>query len=149
MALTPPHLLTDGRVLVAGGSPDGSNVLSSTQVYDPATNSWSAPVSMGTARSGHTATLVSDGRVVVAGGFNTSGSDLATTDIYNPATNNWSPGASLNTGRYLATATRIMNNRVLLVGGYSNSQNYLQPGPRSGISTVRLQTRRLQRLLPR
>src|SRR5919202_3477224 len=64
-------LLPDGRVLVVGGAETRSGLLTpvpSAEIYDPAANSWTAVGPLGTARSGHTATLLSDGRVIVAGG---------------------------------------------------------------------------------
>jgi hypothetical protein len=64
-------LLADGRVLIAGGYwSDGQKwrVLSSTEMYDPATGNFSPIGSMGTPREGHTATLLNDGRVLIAGG---------------------------------------------------------------------------------
>ena len=59
-------LLPIGKVLVAGGS-NGSD-LSSAELYDPASGTWTATGSLGTARSFHTATLLPNGKVLVAGG---------------------------------------------------------------------------------
>jgi hypothetical protein len=59
-------LLADGRVLVAGGY--NGAYLSSAELYDPATDSWSAAAPMSTAREYHTATLLPGGQVLVAGG---------------------------------------------------------------------------------
>ena len=42
-------LLPSGKVLVAGGY-DGSGVLSSAELYDPASGTWTATGSMSTAR---------------------------------------------------------------------------------------------------
>ena len=64
-------LLQDGRVFIAGGYwSDGQNwrVLSSTEMYDPATGTFSPIGSMGAPREGHTATLLDDGRVLFVGG---------------------------------------------------------------------------------
>jgi len=64
-------LLPDGRVLIAGGYwSDGQKglSLSSTEIYDPATGSYSPLGSMGATRNGHAATLLDDGRVLFVGG---------------------------------------------------------------------------------
>ncbi len=64
-------LLADGRVLIAGGYwSDGQEwrVLSSTEMFDPGTGAFSPIGSMGTPRSGHTATRLDDGAVLIVGG---------------------------------------------------------------------------------
>ena len=83
-------LLQDGRVLVAGGYwSDGQNwrVLSSTEVYDPATGTFSPTGSMGAPRDSHTATLLDDGRVLIAGGEdigNSGGVSVESALLYQP-----------------------------------------------------------------
>src|SRR5439155_1211205 len=59
--------LKDGRVLITGGS-TASGPTSETEIYDPATGSWTIGNSMAASRWGHTATLLADGRVLIAGG---------------------------------------------------------------------------------
>jgi hypothetical protein len=83
-------LLPDGRVFIAGGYwSDGQNwrVLSSTEMFDPATGKFSSIGSMGTPRQGHTATLLDDGRVLIAGGSdigNSGGVAVAPAVLYQP-----------------------------------------------------------------
>ena len=104
--------LDDGRVLVAGGVGPGGNITASAEIYDPATDSWSAAASLGTERAQHTATLLDNGRVLVAGG------GVASAEIYNPATNSWSATGSLAASRFAHTATLLDDGRVLVAGGF-------------------------------
>jgi len=61
-------LLPNGKVLVAGGY-NGSTLVSSAELYDPASGTWTATGSLNTARGRHTATLLPNGKVLVAGGW--------------------------------------------------------------------------------
>ena len=76
-------LLSDGRVLVAGGYGIGG-LLASAELYDPATGNWSITGSLNTARSAHTATLLTDGRVLVVGGWDGGSNKLASAELYDP-----------------------------------------------------------------
>jgi N-acetylneuraminic acid mutarotase len=109
-------LLPGGTVLVVGGtsSPHGTS-LASAEIYDPATNRWSAAASMVVARSHHAAALLANGKVLVVGGTY----EAATVEIYDHATNTWtSVGSPNNDPRPLGpTATRLQDGRVMIVGG--------------------------------
>lgn len=61
-------LLPDGRVLVVGGTTLAGGVgqyLASAELYDPATNRWTATGALATPRSGHQAVLLATGQVLV------------------------------------------------------------------------------------
>ena len=60
--------LPDGRVLVLGGTPDDRELLSSTEIYDPATGEFTPGPSMDIRRYKLSTTLDSAGHVIVAGG---------------------------------------------------------------------------------
>ncbi|CAF4362139.1 unnamed protein product, partial [Adineta steineri] len=64
-------VLSNGKILVAGGY-DGTNYLSTTELYDPSAGTWMTTGSMNTVRSYHTGTLLANGKVLVAGGYNGS-----------------------------------------------------------------------------
>ena len=114
-------LLPGGKVLVAAGWNGG--FLSSAQLYDPATKTWSGTGSMATARDAHTATLLPGGNVLVVGGYN--GSYLASAELYDPATGTWSATASMAAARYVHTATLLPSGKVLVAGGTINGSSAL------------------------
>jgi hypothetical protein len=125
-------LLPNGKVLIAGGfnvTVDSAGVvrntpLSSTEIYDPATNTFAASTpSMNQARGNATATLLPNGKVLVAGGVDVreaciNCSSTASTEIYDPATNTFAASTpSMNQARAGATATLLPNGKVLIAGG--------------------------------
>ncbi len=119
-------LLPTGRVLVTGGEDgqlDGSSVLASAELYDPAMGRWTATGSMAESRYNHTATLLSDGSVLVTGGQDESvaGEALRSTEIYDPRTAQWTLAASMATARTGHTATLLADGRVLVTGGNTKS----------------------------
>jgi len=61
-------LLTNGKVLVTGGTDANGASLETAELYDPASGSFASTGNMGTVRIGQTATLLTDGKVLVAGG---------------------------------------------------------------------------------
>ena len=79
-------LLPNGKVLVAGGA--SGSTLSSAELYDPASNGWSAAGSMATARGvGHSTTLLPDGKVLVVGGYGPGGGVyLSSAELFDPVT---------------------------------------------------------------
>jgi hypothetical protein len=116
-------LLQNGEVLVAGGQGDSGVYLASAELYDPASNSWSAAASMTSARAYHTATLLQNGEVLVAGGQNNcqlACNYLASAELYNPTSNSWSAAGSMADARAAHTATLLQNGEVLVTGGYSS-----------------------------
>jgi hypothetical protein len=75
-------LLTDGKVLVAGGHPRGASPLATAELYDPSTGTWIATATMVEGRHRQMAILLLDGKVLVAGG---SGPE-----VFDPATGQYS-----------------------------------------------------------
>jgi hypothetical protein len=115
-------LLPGGKVLVAGGYYyiGGDHFLSSAELYNPVSNSWSSAGSMITPRESHTATLLPGGKVLVAGGYYFDGTtlhSLSAAELYDPVSNSWSSAAAMIIGRDYQTATLLPNGKVLVVGG--------------------------------
>jgi hypothetical protein len=121
--------LADGRVLVAGGFADrfSPDALTSVEIYDPATNTWTRAADLNVARTfGHSATTLADGRVLVAGGGDerlpTGEQYLASAELYNPATNSWTATGSMTVERLRHFAVLLNNGKVLAAGGADNEQ---------------------------
>jgi hypothetical protein len=115
-------LLPDGRVFVAGGFSEGSN-LASTEVFEAAKESFASTANMSVARAGHTATLLANGKVLIAGGYN--GDYLASAEIYDPLANSFTPVKAMNAARSGHVATLLPNGKVLLVGGVGTGWTFL------------------------
>ena len=111
-------LLTNGKVLVAGGSTSnpGSDALALCIVYDPANSTWRQAASMHTARKYHTATLLGNGNVLVTGGADPSFVPESTAEIYDSTTNTWRDISDMNFARAFHTASLLPDGRVLIVG---------------------------------
>ena len=119
-------LMETNKVLVAGGL-DFSNVsstaaLATAEVYDPATDTWSATAPMHTARTQASAVVLGNGAVLVFGGHD-GNTVLSSAELYDPVLGTWSAAGSLATGRYYCTATLLQNGQVLVAGGWDGTQN--------------------------
>ena len=115
-------LLPNGKVLVAGGGNDDSNhaKLSSAELFDQSSGTWTITGNLTTARSGQTATLLPNGKVLVAGGVITGG-QTGSAELYDPASGTWTTTGSLAVARYNHTATLLPNGKVLVTGGYDGN----------------------------
>ena len=110
-------LLSNGKVLVAGGWGVQNDPARFAELYDPASGRWSAAAPMNVFRARHTATLLRNGKVLVASGFDGSVNEITSSELYDPVTNTWTITGGLTQARARHTATLLTNGRVLVVGG--------------------------------
>jgi hypothetical protein len=129
---SPQVLLADGRVLAAGGAKcaimsnpglpaiTACSQLTSAEVYDPTTGTWSLTGSLNEYH-GEPLTLLCDDNVLVAAGYNPAGVSTlsASAELYDPAAGVWSFTGSMTTGRDMTAVVRLADGRVLVAGGQS------------------------------
>jgi N-acetylneuraminic acid mutarotase len=126
-------LLTSGQVLVAGGLSFFDNTVTTAELFDPATGSFSPTGSLNSSRELQAAARLPNGDVLVAGGYRataTSAALLASAEIYNPATGSWTPTGSMNVASDGLTAN-LLDNGLVLVTGFNGSNPELYD-PASG-----------------
>lgn len=141
-------LLQDGNVLIVAGCcvtteyplSFGAYQEASAQpseMYDPATDSWTLLPPMQTGRRSHTATLLPNGKVLVTGGQGRlhpdhycTGGDAATfpceetlssTETFDPSNRSWSDQAPMSTPRLWHFASSLPDGKVLVVGGFRSN----------------------------
>ena len=126
-------LLNTGKVLVVGGvggvppfnNNNSGSALSSAELFDPATGTFSATGNMNFARALFTATPLISGRILVAAGT-TGFPMLSSAELYDPVSGSFLVTGSLITGREFHRATLLAGGSVLVTGGDNGPSN---PGP--------------------
>ncbi|HIV71130.1 MAG TPA: hypothetical protein H9903_09380 [Candidatus Aquabacterium excrementipullorum] len=124
-------LLPDGKVLVAGGigfpaEEDLEDTLTfdTTEIFDPATETWSHGPTMAVGRQMHTATRLTDGSVLFVGGLSDAGGN-SSAERYDPRARRFIPAGALTSVRWLHSASVLPQGKdagqVLVAGGYDAS----------------------------
>jgi len=118
-------LLDDGRLLIVGGQgppiSGSSAALATTELYDPAVDSFRKSNDMTDARFNHTAVKLPDRSVMVVGGAGGTNGDtsLATAEVFNPGDGRWTSAGALSGSRTGHSAAVFADGRVLVTGGES------------------------------
>ncbi|MGA3328955.1 MAG: kelch repeat-containing protein, partial [Terriglobia bacterium] len=133
-------LLTNGTVLFVGGfngnigigggtwGVSGSSP-STSQLYNPATGTFSVTGGLNTPRWFHTANLLNDGTVLIAGGVGNGIVILNTAELYNPSLGTFTALTNnLLNARFAHTATLMVGGTVLLAGGQGASNTIVNTG---------------------
>ncbi|HEU5203763.1 MAG TPA: kelch repeat-containing protein [Candidatus Limnocylindrales bacterium] len=111
--------LQDGRVLVVGGysGPSGyADDLTSAELYDPASGTWSAAGSISKPLIHDAVTVLRDGRVLVLVGYVEDGPSGA--EVYDPASGTWTATGPMASGvdKLDGGFTMLRDGRVLATG---------------------------------
>jgi hypothetical protein len=113
--------LNDGRVLIAGGQTSGGESVSKTDIFDPATNTFSAGPTLSTPRQGLTAHVLTNGKVVFIGG-GAYGSSTNSVDVYDPVTSRIiRQFNTMSYSRYEHSSALLLDGRVLIVGAFASA----------------------------
>lgn len=154
-------LLTDGKVLMAGGSPavdstinpDTGNgtglpvgALPNAELYYPANKEFVGnPGAMNDARTEHASALIKgcsctvEGQVLVTGGVDATGATLSSAELFNESAGSFTLTGRMNVARHNHTATTLQDGRVLVAGGVNNSFLFLDSAeiydPTTGVFT--------------
>lgn len=115
-------LLEDGRVMVTGGDPDGSDSLDILLVSTPQVGGWqSAATPLKERRRHHVSVLLPDGKVLLSGGSRGKASTPVyskSLEVYDPKTGTSRLAGTMTRARTFHSATVLDDGRVLLAGGY-------------------------------
>lgn len=95
----------NGKIYCAGGrrtsQPNyAANTISSVDVFDIATRTWSTPTQIPTPRGAPAVAVVNNELVVAGGEVDYQSNALTTVQSYNPVTNAWTNRPNLNVGRH-------------------------------------------------
>jgi len=120
-------LLPIGHVIVAGGRHLNLRTgfalitLSSAEMWNPATSSWSALPPMAHARSAAAGCVLPSGRFAVLGGEGTDGEDRSDGEVYDPVRRVWEPlPAEMAVSRYGSVAAPVPGGLIVAGGGKDN-----------------------------
>jgi uncharacterized repeat protein (TIGR02543 family) len=117
-------LVTGGRVIVEGLDRDFTRL---TELYDPATETWSATSPMFDERAAAGSALLPNGKVLVVGGIYAGRSYHSTAELYDPETKTWTRTGSMSVGRFRPTVTLLPNGKVLITGGRGGNDGISAP----------------------
>jgi hypothetical protein len=117
-------LLTDGRVLIAGGNT--GTWLASTEIYDPRSGRFAPGPNLTEPRSDHLAVTLPDGRVLMVGGSSTGYTFLSSAETFDPVRLVFSRTGAMSVARESHIGVLLSNGLVLIAGGHAGRQSAIR-----------------------
>jgi N-acetylneuraminic acid mutarotase len=143
-------LLPNGNVLVAGGvgslydsnTVSDTNTVTSAEIYNPNTHTFTATGSLNIARADAATTLLADGQVLTVGGYNKTGQSttptyLTSVELYNPTSGQWSVTTSIPASSFESTTPATLPDGDVLI---SNAAQFYNPSTATWTATGALPT---------
>ena len=115
-------LMSDNRILVAGGYGAGSTLQTLVEVFDPLTRQATVQQDrLAQARAQHVQINMSNGDVLIAGGETNDSpfTPIASAELFDASTRKMRAAAPMNFARSAATAVELPNGSILVIGGQS------------------------------
>jgi len=110
-------------VLVCGGQLESGSSTATAELFDPATETFTATGTMETVRQSHQATLLSNGKVLISGGApdNMGTGTIESAEIYDPATGLFTTAGNMTVARAWHSAVLLGNGQVMIAGGHQEN----------------------------
>jgi hypothetical protein len=116
--------LQNGKILLMGGRTPGGQNGNESEIYDPATETWTFAGNMNSFHDEPLAVLLLDGKVLVANRHDS--------EIYDPQTSQWSQVGNLSGSWLFGTMTLLSSGKVLVAGGAdTNGTDIFDPATNS------------------
>ncbi len=109
--------LPSGQVLITGGFNVSGESITTAELYDPPTDSFTLTGSMNEPRARHTSTLLDNGTILVAAGLGVGYGRHGSADIYDPASGTFAATGLLLGERDSHFAILMPDGKVLISGG--------------------------------
>jgi len=118
-------MLPDGRILILGGMGDNGVIVSTGEVFDPDTQSFTLlPIPEIAARAYHSATLLTDGQVLITGGSSAQAGASSKALLWDFKTKTFRTlPARLSGSREKHKVTLLQDGNVLIEGGVDDHGN--------------------------